>query len=508
MKIIVVEDEVRIREGIRNLIDMLEGEWEFAGEAENGRTGLELLRRERPDVVISDIRMPDMGGFEMLETARAEGIESKAIILSAYSEFEYARTAIRLGATEYLLKPVSIDELFKSLEHIRAQIEKERAKQPDMLGSLEQVIGAVVYGQLEPDDTIKSYLSSRYQIDENQTFIEICVYLGNNYADGAGPVQKRWERLLERAGAEKYCIVKAEYENSLLAVVYGCSDSHLLKRSVQLALMEGEEDYGNAGYILAKGLGELKRRFETIYSYMDWNVTLGNDVLITWPQVTQIQTMICVYPVELENSLKTELCLGGEEKVREVVKKFHEFFSEEKLYSPKDIKECYIRFLWAAISVMKEIGMIDYSSLNQQALLDRIMGSRSRRELKEIAGEVLEDSKSKISGEGYKEHLTVKRVKSMIHEFYQTGITLDEIARRLDVTPEYLSSLFHRATGETFSVFMRNYRIQKAKELLLGTQMKLYEIADAVGYSDGKYFSKVFRECTGCLPAEYRKANK
>lgn len=90
----------------------------------------------------------------------------------------------------------------------------------------------------------------------------------------------------------------------------------------------------------------------------------------------------------------------------------------------------------------------------------------------------------------------------MIHEFYQTGITLDEIARRLDVTPEYLSSQFHKVTGETFSAYMRNYRIQKAKELLLGTQMKLYEIAEAVGYSDGKYFSKVFRECTGCLPAE------
>lgn len=507
MKIIVVEDEVRIREGIRNLIDMLEGEWEFAGEAENGRTGLELLRRERPDVVISDIRMPDMDGLEMLEAARAEGIESKAIVLSAYSEFEYARTAIRLGVTEYLLKPVSIDELFKALDHIGAQIEKERAKQPDMFGSLEQVIGAVVYGQLEPDETIKNYLSTRYQVDENQTFIEICVYLGNNYAAGAGQVQRRWEGLLERAGAEKYCIVKAEYENSLLAVIYGYSDAHRLKRSIQIALMEEREDYGNAGYILAEGLEKLRHSFETIYSYMDWNVTLGNGVLITWPQVTQIQTMICVYPVELENSLKTELCLGRQEKAREVVKKFHEFFSEEKLYSPKDIKECYIRFLWSAISVMKEIDMIDYGSLNQQALLDGIMGSRSRRELKEIVSNVLDGTDAE-TGEENQEHLTVKRMKSMIHEFYQTGITLDEIARRLDVTPEYLSGRFHKATGETFSVYMRNYRIQKAKELLLGTQMKLYEIAEAVGYSDGKYFSRVFRECTGCLPAEYRKANK
>ena len=96
----------------------------------------------------------------------------------------------------------------------------------------------------------------------------------------------------------------------------------------------------------------------------------------------------------------------------------------------------------------------------------------------------------------------------MIHEFYQRGITLDEIALKLDITPEYLSSQFHRETGQTFSSYIREYRMSKAKELLIGTQMKLYEIAEKVGYSDAKYFSRMFREYTGQLPAEYRKTHK
>lgn len=507
MKIIVVEDEVRIREGIRDLIDMLEEEWEFAGEAENGEAGLELIRKEHPDVVITDIRMAKMDGLEMLKAARAEGIDLKAVVLSAYSEFEYARTAMKMGVTEYLLKPVSIDEFFKALEHIRAQIEREQKKQPAMLGSLEQVIGAVVYGQLEPDEAIQAYLKSRYQIEENQTFIEICIYLGSHDAADTARVQKRWEELLKNAGAKEYCIVKAEYEKSLLVIVYSWHNELSLKRTIQFSLMREKDGYGSAGYIRAEGLEDLKPKFETIYSYMDWNVTLGDGILITWPQVTQIQTMVCVYPVELENSLKTELCLGQIEKVEEIIKRFGRFFFENRLYTPKDIKECYIRFLWAAIGIMNDIGLIDYGNLNQQAILDGIMGSRSRRELKTVAGHVFSCLAEEKVRENT-EHLTVKRVKSMIHEFYQTGITLDEIARRLDVTPEYLSSQFHKATGETFSAYMRNYRMQKAKELLLGTQMKLYEIAEAVGYSDGKYFSRVFRECTGCLPAEYRKRNK
>ena len=107
MKIAVVEDEILIREGIRNLLEAQGEDWEFIGEAENGVEGLELIRQEKPDIVITDIRMPDMDGLEMLDKAKQEGIKLKAIVLSAYSEFEYARTAIKLGVTEYLLKPIT-----------------------------------------------------------------------------------------------------------------------------------------------------------------------------------------------------------------------------------------------------------------------------------------------------------------------------------------------------------------------------------------------------------------
>lgn len=96
----------------------------------------------------------------------------------------------------------------------------------------------------------------------------------------------------------------------------------------------------------------------------------------------------------------------------------------------------------------------------------------------------------------------------MIHEFYQSGITLEEIASKLNITPEYLGTQFHKEMGVNFSTYMKNYRISKAKELLCGTQLKLYEIAEKVGYSDPKYFSKVFKETTGQLPAEYRKTFK
>ena len=104
--------------------------------------------------------------------------------------------------------------------------------------------------------------------------------------------------------------------------------------------------------------------------------------------------------------------------------------------------------------------------------------------------------------------LNVKKAENMIFEYYQTGITLEEIAAKLNITPEYLGMQFHKEKGVKFSTYIKEYRITKAKELLIGSQMKISEVAAKVGYYDAKYFSRVFRECTGQLPAEYRKTHK
>lgn len=111
MKIVVIEDEIRIREGIGRLLHKLDESYELAGTAENGRQGLALIQDVKPDVVITDIRMPVMDGLEMLTEAVAGGFAGKAVILSAYTEFDYARQAIRLGVSEYLIKPVVVSEL-------------------------------------------------------------------------------------------------------------------------------------------------------------------------------------------------------------------------------------------------------------------------------------------------------------------------------------------------------------------------------------------------------------
>jgi len=510
MRVVIVEDEIRIREGIEGLLEMMGGDYEFAGSAENGRTGLELIQKEQPDIVITDIRMPDMSGLEMLEEMKNQGISAKTIVLSAYSEFEYARQAMRHGVTEYLLKPVSVDEFSKAMEAMRIRIEKERSVQPEALGTLEQIMSAILYGQLKLDKTLEEYLDSQYEIQAGHTMVEVCIYLGDFYKDKIKRAQREWENLLKAKGDLRFTMVHADYEQTLLIAIYQFGNIQELKRRIQCWLLQEAAglEIGSVGWVEAQGIACLKESFDTLYQYMDWNLTLGRDVLIVYPKILQVQTSVCIYPIELENRLRAELCLGNMAQVKKIAGKFFNYFSSGKLYTPKDIKECYVRFIWAVINITKEINLLDYVNLNQQEILDKVMGAMLFQELEETVEGLLRQICLEHEQEDGTAHLTVRRMKSMIHEFYQSGITLDEIALKLNVTPEYLSMQFHKEVGETFSSYMKNYRVNKAKELLVGTQMKQYEVARQVGYTDSKYFGKVFRECTGYSPAEYRKTHK
>ena len=197
----------------------------------------------------------------------------------------------------------------------------------------------------------------------------------------------------------------------------------------------------------------------------------------------------------------------GTKSVADNRKAFHDYFQEGKVYSPKEIKECYVRFLWSVINVSKEVGNLIHKEMQQQKLLEKIMKAKMRKELMAATQTIVSFVKIDQTGNEIR-NLTVKRAANMLQEFYTSGITLEEIADKLQITPEYLGTQFHKEMGVTFSTYLKQVRMSKAKELLIGTQLKLYEIAEKLGYSDSKYFSKVFKETFGQLPAEYRKTHR
>ncbi len=502
MRVLIVEDEVRIREGIGKLLSRSGGKYEVIKEAGNGAEGLEAILELKPDIVITDIRMPDMDGLEMLERMVKAGIHTKAIVLSAYSEFEYARTAMKLGVTEYLLKPIAYNEFMQSLENVTFQIEKERYEKPEQIGTPEQIFFSVLSGRLTVDEQTEEYLANRYQIDCNERMSLLCAYYGENVS--TEEARRYFRHVFSAYQGIDFYILDLVYRNTITVVLRGCRDQKDLQRWVQQQMLQHSPQKIAIGWIEVESLNVLGEGFALLYPYLDWNISMNQKVLICYPQIRNVQTASCSYPIDLETRMKTAICEDDLDKEQELMDEFHASFCDGKIYAPKEIKESYVRFLWNIIAIAKEVGRVRVQQIDQQELLNRIMNAKLREELLDASSLILEALLP--TQETDTTHLTVKRMKGMIHEFYQTGIMLDDISRKLDMTPEYLGTLFHRETGTTFSTYVKTYRISKAKELLVGTNLKLYEIAEKVGYSDSKYFSRIFKEITGQLPTEYRRS--
>ena len=177
MKFVIVEDEIRIREGIRKLLLKLDKEYLVAGEAENGMEALDIIRREEPDIVITDVKMPIMDGLEMLQQLDREGIKVKTIVLSAYSEFEYARKAMRMGVTEYLLKPIAINDFTTAIENMKQQIQRESREKPEQFGSLERILNGIISASVQPDEEVITFLKKYYLIGEDTPIVLLLQYI-------------------------------------------------------------------------------------------------------------------------------------------------------------------------------------------------------------------------------------------------------------------------------------------------------------------------------------------
>ncbi len=504
VKVLIVEDEIRIREGLEILLGKYQ-DLELAGIAEDGEEGLEAIRKWRPDIVITDVRMPNRDGLEMLKQAAAEGIKIKAIVLSAYSEFEYARQAMKLGVTEYLLKPVSVHEFSNAIENIRREIAEEQQRNPSQLGTLEHILQAILNNQLEINDEVLAYLRNNYQIEEKQPYVILCVYLGSDYERNLETDKRYFQQTLSYYDTS-YAVIESEYHSSLILIMYGYQNANDLERWLQRQILGYSEQKLAVGWFEMNEIRSLRAGFDLLYPYMDWNISLNKKILISYPKIKNVQTAACIYPMDIETKVRVLMCNDYQaEKMRELVDKFHESFQDGQIYLPKEIKECYVRFLWAVIGLSKEMGYLKSEEIEQQAVLNLIMNAKIREEL--VAATNMVFSAIRTDAEENTSHLTVKKMQGLIKEYYRS-ITLEEIGAKLNVTPEYLGTLFHKETGVSFSSYIKKYRITKAKELLCGTEMKLYQIAEEVGYTDSKYFSKVFKEITGQLPTEYRKIYK
>lgn len=514
MRIVVVEDEYRVRTGVVKLIGRIKPEYEVVAEAENGLEGVEAILEYTPDLVIVDIKMPLMDGIEMLSKLKEKGVKHKTIILSGYSDFEFAQKAIKLGVSEYLLKPVTANDLEQTLLNTEKEILMEKkleADQTQVLSSIENIFQNIVLGSNDKADEMYRYLYDRYGIGQSTEFAALSVYYGTNKHDAINKLKIILSDAVTGSKAGGYTIFDLDLHREIILLLYKCQDYQTLERLFQNRVIKevlGQKISGMVfGWIQFTGPENIKNSINTIRKELKWSIVLGEDVLISYPKTRQINTKLIHYPIGIESASKACVFSNDSGRLNLLFEEFICWWKKE-VYHPAGVIEAFVRFASSIINVIKETDFDLYEAINQKETLQQLIDSITLSELHNALFSIIDKNKARTNKEMQPVSLIVRKAVSLVNEFYKDGITLDQIAARLNITPEYLGSLFNREIGTNFSTYIKEYRIKKAKELLMSKDLKTYEISEQVGYSDPKYFCRVFKETTGLTPGEYQKAYK
>lgn len=534
-KVFLVEDECLVREGLRDNIPWGEYGFEFAGEAGDGEMALPMIRKIKPDLIITDIKMPFMDGLELCRLVTRELPGTRVIIISGYDDFEYAQQAIDLHVDRYMLKPITKQAMSEALEGIRDAIERER-EQKDYLEKFARESRA--YEQFERRRFFEEIVSGKTSVGEiydraSAQDIDISAEAYNVvlFMLGQGGSSAGYSEVLEKT------------EDELVAKLMNRREFLLFRWNLTgyAVIVKGEA--GDMGITLrtAEVIDMVSRICErpgsTPESRPEWHVAAGEPVsrLSQLPdcyaKANHIISLRFLAPTE---HILTEAVLrknsSGDEGIKNIDSLdvgmvdpmvIRSFLSTGVLGELEDFVDGYFENIGNSLKSLMFRQYLLLSTRFNAAIMAKTFGCSQDEflaSIPDIAGDMSEDeSKQYIKtvlqsaitlrdqkSSGLNRSLIKKAVEYIDTNFDNENISLSSVAREVNVSANYFSALFSEEMGETFIEYVTEKRIEKAKKLLRSTTKRSGEIAFEVGYRDPRYFSFLFKKTQGCTPRDYR----
>lgn len=514
--VFIADDEQNIREGLKCIVDWKALDFEICGEASNGEDTLQAILKQNPSLVLLDIRMPKLYGTDIIRIAREKGYKGKFIILSGYSDFTYAQTAIRYGVDFYLTKPIDEDELQQALEKIRDILYMERSKSDNINlykhKAKNVILHEIVTGTYESSETTALSVEELEEMNLTADVYQVVIY--EKFSLNPGDISYNFADLLKITNKGNHTFEHFEEEGNEVI---------LLKGSFALLKFQGFLDHYEKNppqkrspldtLFLAYGrpvtnLDEIYLSYEEAstlckrrFFCMQGQHTLGYEEL---PDVKRRTLEINNEKLEeCSNTLSDYLLTFNRKKVAETL-----FNLEEYLYNVKnDISSVKLFLTDLYLRIKEKLNHI-YSNANipfptNSECIDKI---DSCNYLYEIILFISEQSEMVMNATGNPSRDTVlDDILYYIDHNYQNNIKLESIAPLFGYNSAYLGKIFNKAIGESFNSYVDHKRIEQSKELLSENHLKVYEIAEQVGYKNVDYFHKKFKRYMGISPAEYCK---
>ncbi|CAM3623147.1 response regulator [Erysipelothrix urinaevulpis] len=501
MKILIADDERLITEWLEFCFVDLEG-IEIVGIAKNGQEALELFNAHHPDVVLSDIKMPVMNGLELLTQIKSIEPNTYVVMLTAYSEFEFAREAIRNHADDYFLKTEmnkeKIQEYFKNLElkdysdvqqgpnnhPIIKQIllKKEALSEDDILSLKEQMVNTkmnnfvalsfwnkdIVENRIYLTELFKEKYQILHQFESNKYVYTIIISLTNYISE--------MDRLQEINSLEQ--IIK-----STDCLVSGVSALHDTIKTVNLSIYESIHSLMLTFYDQRKVIQLFNRKNSIVEIQRQEN---AKDF-----ELTQFYQKIITSRISERSNSIDELLEFVEVNQNSNVILFKKICLDIASILYGNLANQNIDY---SLQELNHVKQTIHEGKNFMIVKDALLAYNESFSI----GETVD--RSRLS-------MPIARALKFIEQHYHEPISLDIVADAVNLNPEYLSRSFKKEMNKTYSAFLSELRLEKARVLLLDTTYQVQEVANAVGYYNVSYFSTLFKKEFGINPYEYRKQN-
>jgi len=479
-KVLIVDDEEWTLKALRLIVDWSSFNMVIAGEAANGEDAVRLYRQMRPDLIISDIRMPGLNGIELLERIRREDKRTAVVFISAHSDFAYAQQALSLGAADYLLKPITQHGIERMLAQVSERLQEDRQvrsklEQYEAMRLLDELAGArTLTPQLRQKLAWAGFASERGQFR--------CMAVRT---DSRAISSVDVEEEVENWGAGAACLViptgpgrwlvLIQFGEALLSRKPFSQWKQIAARGVTVGISELCDDWPAFKHAYRQAQTMAKQAFITgrpgMYSYRPPG-SLVHELarnLQSAKQPVQLESMIA----QLDEAPKARWNL-------EMLTKFYNMANAQldKLFNPAE----------SFVPVSEDELTEAFANVG-----DVFLYLRSR-----FAQQQAETGKSPS-------HKTVQQIVSEIREHYNRKLTLSGMAEKHHINPSYLSLLFKQETGKTFLQYLLELRMDKAEELLKSGELSTNEICERVGYDDYFHFIKQFKKAKKTTPGEFRK---
>ncbi|MBB6734347.1 response regulator [Cohnella zeiphila] len=514
-KVMIADDESWIRKGLRAMIDWDRLGLAWDGEATDGLEALQMAESRKPDILITDIRMPGLDGLQLAETLTGGSPHLKVLIVSGYGEFEYARKALQLDAVSYILKPIDPEELNRTLERAVGKLETERKERlmttrlPDLL---EKQAADLCRGEKVRPELAEAFLETlRLQGADARCLACLLLHYDDERYDSAGMAALVAEAASSLPSSRRRLIVWERGQRRIGAVVLADDDTGLrtFARSLLWTLRKNNvcgvwATMGEA--FAAADAGRLGVSCRQALELAERNALHRSEEFMAYGPETEEKPPF-QYPLHLQRRWNESLRLNdvaGSEAVLADIVAYYATAEGASLTHARSF------FLSIASDAAKHV--LDQSAEDRRLAEAGFAFCRNIDtfdDLERMAGRLrqfVRDAADQSAGEARTDvRKNILAAAEYIRENYAEDIGLNSVSARFYVTPSYFSSTFKEVIGENFVDFLTRVRIGKAKEYLRGSAVKVGEIGKLVGYSDSRYFSKLFKKHVGKMPTEYRE---